>query len=379
VAGFTANYIKKKPLLNTKEVNRIVLEHIFPEDWLEHKGRYAFILGVIYSIIGLLIASVLFPGDPALVAVAFTSLLLLPELYKIFSIEERQESMEQRISMQALWKDDIEVVRIYVFIFLGILLVYAIGTILLPNMQTNLLFREQLEIRFGQGFAGNASFSSVFSGGLFMSLLSNNFLVLLACFIMALLTGDGAILLITWNASVWGAIFGVTAKNAALFSGQTHLVLFLAIMVIVFCHMIIEGLSYFLAAISGSVISKDVILEDFASDRFMEVFGFNLYLLVFALVFLVLGAFVETIVLKLKIPIMAFAVIVFPILIVFLLIKYLVFSQEMRSHHLFNNLFIYFYAFAIGLAVMIVLDLPTFGWNALTYQEIIRMSMQSVG
>ena len=62
--------------------------------------------------------------------------------------------------------------------------------------------------------------------------------------------------------------------------------------------MIIEGIAYFLAAISGSIISKDVILEQFASDRFLEVFGFNLYLLLFALLFLLLGALVETFVLE---------------------------------------------------------------------------------
>jgi len=286
----------------------LVLEHIFPEDWLEKKGRYAFILGIIYSVIGILIASILFPGDPALVAVAFTSLLLLPELYKIFSIEERQESVEQKVSMKALWKDDIDVVRIYLFLFLGILLVYSLGTIVMPQLQTNTLFREQLEIRFGQGFSGQAISGQAvnvgtaaenlkFSPGLFFSLLSNNFLVLIACFIMALLTGDGAIFLITWNASVWGTIFGLTAKYAGVFTGKHPLYFFALIMLIVFPHMIIEAISYFLAAISGSVISKDVILEKFASDRFFEVFSFNLYLLLFALVFLLLGAFVETIVL----------------------------------------------------------------------------------
>ena len=274
----------------------MVLEHIFPEDWLENKGRYAFILGLIYSVVGILLASILFPGDPALVAVAFTSLLLLPELYKIFSIEERRERMEQEISVRALWRDDMDIVRIYIFLFLGILLVYSIGTMVLPDFQTNSLFREQLEIRFGQGFAGSAT-STFFSGDLFFSLLSNNFLVLVAVFIMALLTGDGAIFLITWNASVWGAIFGITAKNAGLFAGRNPLYFFGLIMLIVFPHMILEALSYFLAAISGSVISKDVILEEFASDRFMKVFGFNLYLLLFALGFLLLGAIVETFVL----------------------------------------------------------------------------------
>jgi uncharacterized membrane protein SpoIIM required for sporulation len=275
----------------------LVLEHIFPEDWLERKGRYAFILGIVYSVIGVLIASILFPGDPALVAVAFTSLLLLPELYKIFSIEERRESVEQKVSLRALWRDDIDIVRIYIFLFLGILLVYSLGTILLPSFQTNTLFREQLEIRFGQGFSGQAV-SDVFSTGLFYDLLSNNFLVMMAVFIMALLTGDGAIFLITWNASVWGTIFGLTAKNAALFSGKNAFYLYGLIMLIVFPHMIIEAICYFLAAISGSVISKDVIMERFASDRFMEVFGFNLYLLLIALGFLLLGALVETFVLQ---------------------------------------------------------------------------------
>ena len=281
----------------------MVLEHIFPEDWLERKGRYAFFLGVIYSIIGILIASVLFPGDPALVAVAFTSLLLLPEMYKIFSIEERQESIEQKVNMRELWKDDISVVKIYIFLFLGIILVYSIGAMLLPNLEANNLFREQLEIRFGQGFSGNAISgqavsSNIFSSELFYDLLSNNFMVMIACFILALLSGDGAIFLITWNASVWGTIFGVTAKYAGEFVGQNPLYLFGIIMLIVFPHMILEGISYFLAAISGSVISKDVLLEKFASDRFFEVFSFNLYLLLFGLIFLVLGALVETFVLN---------------------------------------------------------------------------------
>lgn len=273
----------------------MVLEHIFPEDWLEKKGRYAFFLGVIYSVIGILIASILFPGDPALVAVAFTSLLLLPELYKIFSIDERLESMEKKIGFRALWKDDIGTIRIYIFLFLGILLVYSVGTMVMPSMQTNNLFREQLEIRFGQGFSGQAV---GFSSGLFWDLLSNNFLVLIACFIMALLTGDGAIFMITWNASVWGTIFGITAKGAGMFAGKHPFYFFGLIMLVVFPHMMIEAISYFLAAISGSVISKDVILEKFASDRFMEVFGFNLYLLLFALAFLLLGALVETFVLQ---------------------------------------------------------------------------------
>ncbi|MAG60242.1 hypothetical protein CL619_00495 [archaeon] len=268
----------------------MVLEHIFPEDWLERKASFAFILGIIYSVIGVLIASVIFPGDPALVAVAFTSLLILPELYKIFDIEERKEAVEQHATVGALYRDDIDLIKIYIFLFLGILLVYSLGTMLLPELSTNNLFREQLEIRYGQGFSGQA----IISAGLFWDLLKNNFMVMIACFLLALLTGDGAIFLITWNASVWGTIFGLTAKKAAIASGSTNpFVYFGIIMAVVFPHMMIEAICYFLAAISGSMISKDVILEKFESHRFWEVFIFNAYLFLFALLFLLLGALVE--------------------------------------------------------------------------------------
>ncbi len=275
----------------------MVLEHIFPEDWLENKGRYAFILGVIYTIIGLVVGSILFPGDPALPAVAITSMLLLPELYKIFSIEERKESVEKKVGLRSLWKDDLNIVRVYVFLFLGIMMVYAVGTMMLPTLQANSLFREQLEFRYGQGFAGHAV-SFGWDTNLFWGILSNNFMVLMACFVLALLSGDGAIFLISWNASVWGTIFGLTAKTAAAFSGGSVIFYFSLIMLIVFPHMIIEAISYFLAAIAGSVISKDVILEEFASDRFYDVFTMNIYLLVAGLAVLLLGAGVETWVLQ---------------------------------------------------------------------------------
>ncbi|MAG38946.1 hypothetical protein CMO90_02550, partial [Candidatus Woesearchaeota archaeon] len=171
----------------------MVLEHLFPEDWLEKKAGYAFLLGVGYSIIAIIIAGILFPSDPALVAVAITSLLILPELYKLFSIEERREDKEKKFSFKELLKNNKDFVKIYLYIALGIFLVYAISALILPSFQVNQLFREQLEMR---GVSGGA----VFSTPLFLDILINNWWVLLACFVMSLLTGDGAIFLITWNA-----------------------------------------------------------------------------------------------------------------------------------------------------------------------------------
>ncbi len=275
----------------------MVLEHIFPEDWLEQKARYAFLLGATYSIVSILLAKFLFPSDPALVAVAFTSLMLLPELYKIFSIEERQERMAKKVTIGELYRDDIDVTKVYLFLFLGILLTYSIAAIILPNFQTSYLFQQQLEIRGGDIAEGAAGGAIAFTPELFKDLLKNNFKVMMVVFIIALLTGNGAVFIIVWNASVWGTIFGITAKCAAGFAGYNPYYVFFLVLLIVFPHMLIEALAYILAAISGSIISKDVLLERFNTVRFQKVFMFNLYLFGFALIFLLLGALVETYVL----------------------------------------------------------------------------------
>ena len=67
----------------------MVLEHLFSERWLEQKFWSAFILGLGYSLIGILIARMLFGANSGLASVIFTSLLLIPSLRKLFKKEEQ--------------------------------------------------------------------------------------------------------------------------------------------------------------------------------------------------------------------------------------------------------------------------------------------------
>jgi uncharacterized membrane protein SpoIIM required for sporulation len=129
-------------------------------------------------------------------------------------------------------------------------------------------------------------------------LLQNNAFVLGACFFVALLTGDGAIFLITWNASVWGTIFGLTARNAAFFSHEAPVKFFSLILLIVSPHVLLEASAYILAGIAGGLISKGALREGLEGERFVKVFKENALILFLALVCLLLGALVETIVLQ---------------------------------------------------------------------------------
>ncbi len=274
----------------------MVLEHILPAKWLEKRASYAFFLGAAYSFIGIALAKFLFPADPSLVAVAFTSILILPLLRKLFSIEEKQEKHERSFSFKHLLKDEGDFVKTYLMLTAGIFLMYALASLLLPDFAVNSLFRDQLELR-GAGATGGA----IFSTGMFFDILSNNFWVLMACILLSLLAGDGAIFIVTWNASLWGAIFGVIARNAANYAHTNPWWYFFLVMVVVLPHATIEMLSYLLGGIGGGLISADMELDDGERrrDRFKRVFySYTGSLLLWAFILLLLGALVETYVLN---------------------------------------------------------------------------------
>ena len=262
----------------------MVLEHLFPEDWLEKKIRYAFLIAVIYSTVSIIVARMLFAGNSGLVAVVFTSILLLPYLQKLFYKEEIKELHEQGgFKIKTFLKDNLPAIKVYSALFLGIYFTFMVYSFLLPLMgfDTGSIFREQLAIE--ANMSGDASFSA----GLFETIFVNNWWVLLACFLLALLTGDGAVFFIAWNASTWGAIFGARALNASI-AGVGDPVSNLAVITsITFPHLVLEGGAYILAAIAGSVISETVV------SRSQDMPNFLTYFFIAILSFIILAVIVQ--------------------------------------------------------------------------------------
>ena len=153
------------------------------------------------------------------------------------------------------------------------------------------MFSQQLAIILGSGHA-------TFSMGLFWSLFSWNLQVLLLCLIMSLIVGNGAILFIAWNASVWGTIFGNLAKTAAVVSGGSVVIIFLLIIISVLPHTLLEGLSYIVSTISGTLMSDGLAKEKFFSTKMGRIFKYNALILLLAIAILVIACVVETFVLN---------------------------------------------------------------------------------
>ena len=66
----------------------MVLEQIYPVEFLRKHPIYALLLGVGYTIFAMAFALLLFTNDPALVVVGITSLLLIPSLYQLLKFRK---------------------------------------------------------------------------------------------------------------------------------------------------------------------------------------------------------------------------------------------------------------------------------------------------
>jgi uncharacterized membrane protein SpoIIM required for sporulation len=162
-------------------------------------------------------------------------------------------------------------------------------------LAANVLFRGQLSVIQGNaGLTGGA----IFTTSLFLDIFLNNIKVLIFCFLISLIAGNGAMLAIAWNASVWGTIFGTLAKNSAALSGANPWIFFALIMASVLPHTILEMLSYVLSTISGTTISEGFVVGKIKSSKFMNLVMRNLILLLVSIAVLALGGIVETFVLN---------------------------------------------------------------------------------
>jgi len=204
----------------------MVLEQIYSVNFIREKPIYALLLGISYSLIGVGAALLMFPEDPAIVIISITSILFLPSLYKLAVIEEKELSKEKDFNLIGILRKQKQFIKVYIYAFFGIFIVFAFFSLILPKLATGHLFREQLNIMSSVGHA-------TFTEGLFTGILINNIKIFLLCFLVSVVLGNGAIFLITWNASVWGTIFGVLAKNASLAMGKNPFVYLSLILILI--------------------------------------------------------------------------------------------------------------------------------------------------
>lgn len=293
----------------------MVLEHLFPEDWLEKRLRYAFLLAAVYTSVSILLARLLFARNSGIVSVIFAALFIMPYLDKLFRNEEQREAKELKFTVRELWIDNRETLKVYMALFCGIYLTYTAYAFLmaLSGMPVVTVFGEQLAPEVGGLHGGAASM-----GELFLRIATNNWWVLFACFLLALIAGNASIFFIVWNASAWGTIFGFRAVEAAIHGGAfgPWVNLFI-ILIITLPHVFLEGLAYIIAAVSGGIMSEDIVQHRQVITNFLY------YLIAVALVYVVVHKVFDLLVDFNEFPSMLLVLSVIDIAIVIVALHYL--------------------------------------------------------
>jgi hypothetical protein len=170
-----------------------------------------------------------------------------------------------------------EVIMSFVAIFAGMTLVFSLLYLLLPSEIAEKSFQTQInEIKAIRGY--------FWFGGEFQTILINNIGVLFLSFLFSLIYGSGAIFILAWNASILATAASMLAKSLG---GAYKLpIALLSYMP----HGSLEIVAYFLAAIAGGIASYHLT----RSKEIKVLLGDCLFLLALGMVFLLLGAIVET-------------------------------------------------------------------------------------
>lgn len=268
----------------------MVLENLLGSRLIERRPFFSFFLGLIFTFIAFVFGAIFFREAISVAMLFLVTLLLVPSLIKLISVEEKREREE---GLKNFVKDHKDIFEIYIFSFLGVFVGFLLLSLYFSNSSMLSLFEFQSNLLQNQGL-GEELITQFMEKPLEPSLTyvlnvaGNNLLVNIICFLLSFFYGAGAIFLIILNASVFSSFVSYVIQQ--LSQKFAHA---LSIFGVFLIHMIPEISGFLLAAIAGGVISKAILAEKFGSKGFKNVVKDGTVLLLMACGLTVIAAFLE--------------------------------------------------------------------------------------
>ncbi len=208
-----------------------MLELFIEEEKIERSIPLLFALsffGVVFSII---ISILIFKDAASFPAVFLSAIAVSPTLM----------ALTKRAGVD---RDGInKMVKFYAVIFFGMATTFAFIYLVMPDDFNKDIYSSQLnkvQIAF-----------FTFENPLFWKIFFNNIGLLFGFFLLSLFFGYGSSLLLSWNASILGVLWGNAIKNALYFL-DTNLLISKGLFI--WPYLVPEVVAYFLAAIAGGML-----------------------------------------------------------------------------------------------------------------------------
>lgn len=259
-----------------------------------------FFIGILYASLSLLLVHFLFSGDAVLskfsglLVVLFCVMFSLPFIY--YSIKNEEIEDEEVEGILGVWKTHGDAIAAFMWLFFGFIVAFAFWYIILQNPD---LLNAQIETYCNINSPGDVencvaqyefskntvSASALSNGTRFLSIIGNNFGVMIFTLIFSLIFGAGAIFVLAWNASVISAAIGIFTKYSL-----SEIPLGLLRYMI---HGFPEIAAYFITALAGGIFGVGIIRHGIANKKFIHVLINVIILICSGLVILILAALIE--------------------------------------------------------------------------------------
>ncbi len=254
-------------------------------------------IGLIYSSVAIILVNFVFSKDYVLsqysgiMLVLITLICCLPYMYRII---KQEEGKDLEISDQGkLIMEHSKALKALMWLFLGLVIGFSFWYLVLPQGDAPKAFDAQIKtfctINSPQNYESCLQQYGLITGkaasvGHLMAIFSNNLYVMIFTLVFSLFFGAGAIFILIWNASVIAAAIGMFAKNL---SGMPFgLVRYLI-------HGLPEISAYFVAALSGGIVSVAFMRKDLRGERLWIILQDALILIIVAILILIASAFME--------------------------------------------------------------------------------------
>jgi uncharacterized membrane protein SpoIIM required for sporulation len=285
----------------------MVLESLIGEKNIRQRPYLIFLITFVISVGSIIAAHSVFPSHASVLSVAFITIGLVPILHNILGKEEYEEIMLRK-SAATFFARHFNLIMIYVWVFIGIILAFAISYIAAPMDVKEVVFAEQINAfcyisgsenciegvpNSISGRAATSAFTACQNpstkniAACSFFIFENNAGVLIFIIILSLLYGAGAIFIIAWNASLLGLFFG------EMFSIGSHATWLGFLQSMLIGHGPPELFAYIFGALAGTVLSAMISRGNFLRDEVSIILKDVAFLTFIAFFSVLYGALVE--------------------------------------------------------------------------------------
>jgi len=256
----------------------MVFEQFLEAKTINKHFTYVMLLGFFYVILSNILSKLFFKlEDNSLTNIFLVTIFLIPSIYMILKKEEKNDSKK---GTKHFFTNHKYLIKTYFGLFIGLFIGFLFLNYYYPhtmNYQLNIL-KSRGDITSSLDLIkSNFNLQDTFG------YISANTTVILIAFILSLFYGAGAIFLLILNASIFSTYI------IYLFNDLNTFKVFIAMI-----HMIPEIFGFFIAIISGGIISIALMSEKFHSDRFNNILKDSIILLIISLSIIILSAIIET-------------------------------------------------------------------------------------